>query len=339
MKVLYVLHHPAALSESYIRTEVEWMTGRGVEISILYTESHVSEYPNIIPPERMLSGKTLAEAVKRFAPDIIHYHWLPEAHGRQGEEIAASQGIPITIRGHSFDFSVAKVSMLERHASVARIWLFPSQHEECMGLSRGSWKLSPLPAAYSDRHFPKNPPLRSRGVMRAMAGLPGKGLRQWCSIAARLPGEKFTLYATRCMPGAVNSLFEEELEQYRTPNMRVFRNASHEEVYRAMASHSVYLITAPSHAIGMSVSLTEAMAMGMTVVAPDLSAYRYQLGTAGLYYAPGQEIPCLGQALLGASEDTADLAKQWALQYRADAVFPEVLDYWRRFPSGTIRNS
>jgi hypothetical protein len=309
------------------------MASRGVEIAIQHAEPHVSAHPNVIPPSSMQQGGTLGSAVQAFCPDIVHFHWLTEAHERYRAEVRAGIGKPMTVRGHSFDFSVDRARDLTMCPDIRVLWLFPHQARQCVGLAH-LHKISALSVAFSDRYFPISVSPRTRGVMRARAGVPGKGLRQWCEIAADSPEKEFTLYATRGMPGPASDRFESELHQMATCNMVVYRNASHPEIYKAMSGHRIYLVTAPHHAFGMSVGIAEAMASGLIVVAPDSPEYRSYIGPTGVYFAPGKGAEALDQAwslsAIDRGETTlTDKVKRWAYRYHADAVLPKILGYWR----------
>ena len=188
MKVLYALYEPDTLSESYIRTEMEWMESKGVQVSVWGHMAHISTYDD--PRAEKLIGGPFEEALARFKPDRVHTHWLMSA--KIIVDAVEAAGLPLTIRGHSFEFTPEDVALLESRPCVKKIWLFP--HFVLPGMSK---KVVPLPVCFDERRYRPRGPWNPRKVFRASAGIEGKGLEELMDVASACLDHEFVIAVTR----------------------------------------------------------------------------------------------------------------------------------------------
>ncbi len=328
MNVLYLLFHPDALSESYIRTEVEWMQRQGVRVSILAHAPHTSTYPNTVRDVQI--GGTVESAIERFEPDLIQVHWMLVVTWLYLDEIEKIQ-IPITVRGHSFDFTRKRAEQLAVLDSIRRIWLFPHFAAEVLHP-----KVRPLTCCYEGAIYTPGTPRRPGQVLRVAAGIPRKGIEEFIEIARACPGIKFVLAMTRAL--APDDAYPERIIASAPTNVEVRLNLQREELRSLMQESSIYLRGNGSrHAFGMPVSIAEALGCGLLVVAPDVPVARSYIGDAGRFYNSVPEaVDIVKEALAWPdaawqSARSASLAR--AELYRTDRVLPTILDQWRALVS------
>lgn len=323
IRILYVLDRFPTLSESYIRTELEFVLSQGdIEIFIV-SEKH----PDVgYPISWDVAYGSAGSAAAAWKPDVIHVHWLNVA-GR-----AVDLGVPVTVRGHSFEFSSGVVDRLRVHPSVRRIFLFPHQIERC---NLPSTKLTPMTAAYNPaRYYPGGP--KRAMTLRIGAGLHGKGIEEFIRIAAihraRHPSEcRFVLVITAADPSYDNILTN--LNYSLGGPVEILHNVSHERCAELIREASVCLRghDPQSHVYGMPVSIAEAMASGCTVVAREAPEARAYAGSASLFYSSEEEAAEKVQQALSTVPNAAAIS--WAQQFRSDRVLPPLVEEWRRIVS------
>lgn len=334
MRVLYVTYHPDALSESYIRTEVEWMQDRGVDVCMLYQEPHPARYPNSIPPEKLLTKRSLKAAVEHFQPDVVHFEWLTIAVLFE-HELTQDLGVPITIRGHSFDFSSDRAKRVATYPSVKRVWLFPHFHRL---LEADSMKFSSLSACFSEKYFSKDETKTGDAfVMRAMAGVRGKNHEKWFDVARALPEVPFFLVVTTALPPDNNQV--RTMQREAPANVRILCDLQHEDVYRMMRQASLYFVTEPvRHMIGQPISIAQALGNGLPVLVPENAAMRRYAGAAGLYFRTARDARDAIKSFFADTAQQETLRKQALYQSRsfhADVVLPTVVTEWEKLVAST----
>jgi glycosyltransferase involved in cell wall biosynthesis len=329
VRVLYAVKYPNALSESYVRTEIEWAEAQDVEVCVWAARPHMSGYPDPRPHLRV--GSEIGGAILDYRPTLIHAHWLTTAC--EVLSAARQHEVPLTVRGHSFDFAPERISTLVNEPLVHRVWLFPQLAARC-----SSAKVAPLPACFSARRYFPAPSGGRRFVFRAAAGLPGKGIEEFIAIAAACPEIPFVLAMTRAT-GVPD--YPERLAARGVPaNVTLHINLQHPEVANLMRDAAVYLRghEPQGHPYGMPVSIAEAMACGAYLLGRhDPEAVRY-IGEAGsCYHSVEDAIERLRdvwtwpEARWRAAR-ARSLAR--AAAFRDDRVLGAVLSGWREVAAG-----
>jgi glycosyltransferase involved in cell wall biosynthesis len=215
----------------------------------------------------------------------VHVHWLDEAL-RLRETIAAA-GLPITVRGHGFDFTPERLAVLEADPAVRGIYLFPQFVPRGV---RADGKVRALAAAFDPSRYRPGTTKDPRLVVRAAAGLPTKDLEAFVRIAGRCPQHRFVLAVARATHFET---FPEHLREVNAAHgnpvdLRV--DLQHDEVAALVGEAGICLHT---HGLvapyGMPVSIAEAMATGAYVVARACPAAAGYVGDAGTCWQTDEE--------------------------------------------------
>jgi glycosyltransferase involved in cell wall biosynthesis len=329
MRVLYLVRYADALSESYIRAEAEYAVSRGVEVRFCAQARAVDSYP--VNPYIVRYDGDLEAAVREFKPDVIHVHWLTLA--AEYADPLSKAGLPVTVRGHSFDAFPGNVKHVAAMGCVRKIWLFPhfAKHHQDLKC------VEPLPVAYNAGFFsPGAEPRERRRVVRAGAGLPGKGLMDFLQVARLCEREGFEfLLALTEATGEMGHVDRMYKSPYFPKNVEIVKGLSHEQVAFMMQSAGIYLrhFQESSHPWGMPISIAEALASGMYVLAQDTYGAADYLGLAGATFTNPQH--CASLIVETKKQDDSwwrlqtDAAAITADRYRPEHVLPQVIDYWR----------
>ena len=329
MRVLVAVWNYPQLSETYISAEIGFALGRGVDVRVWST---IARHPDHAPQCRVHRG-TLAAAIADFAPDVVHFHYLVNAVGHLDE---VPPGIPVTVRGHSFDWSPGLCWRVLTHPSVRRVYLFP----HFASLTGDVIKTRPLPVAYdSSLHLPRAGKDR-RLVVRTAAGLPTKGLDDFFAVARLAPDHRFVLAVARC-GGADDYVDELSRRGGKGPGkVEVLVDVPCRKAAELVAGAGIYLETHDplGHAFGMPVSMAEAWATGSHVLTPDVPAARaYAGGTGALYRDPAEAARLVKETLAwgdGRWEGAARAALERARAFRDDAVLPALIADWTDMAAG-----
>jgi len=309
MNVLYWVHHPNALSESYIRTEIEWMQRHGVTVSMVAREE-VREGRGPCPVSQLHFG-SVADAVAKFQPDILNMYWVPPFLPL-AELVAVERLPPVTCHCHEN----AGIQQIAGMDAVRQIWTRSLQGVEAHP------KIKFVPACYDPTVF--YPRERESYVVNAAAGLVNKGLRDFTEIAARLPATHFVLIARRISP---------HVDSLSGPNLDLRVNVQHADVAAAMG-HAFAYLRGRSEAFLMPVSIAEALGCGLPVVLPDLPAARAYAKEAGYYYQSQEEAADTIKGLTALNDDEFANARSRSIEtakaYTTDVVLPQILEDWKR---------
>lgn len=323
MKVLYALWNYPQYSETYIAAEISYALRSGVEVEVWSMECR---HPAIKPPVKVHRG-SLADAIAAAKPDIIHIHYL--VYTLQVID-QIPERLPVTVRGHSFDWDLGRLDTVSKIRKVKKIFLFP--HFAALTKNK---KAIALPVAYDSRlHVPSHEK-DGRQVIRLAAGLPTKGLMKIFAIAKGCPDHKFTLVLSSA--GGAEGFAQSVAESKERPeNVEVLSDISEVDAVRRNAEAGIYLDTydPAGHAFGMPISIVEAMATGSFVLAerhPDAIGY---VGTGGMMYHDVNEairmirdsesfMPTAWTALAGNAMD-------WAKKFQDKNVLPVLIEEWKR---------
>jgi glycosyltransferase involved in cell wall biosynthesis len=275
-RVLYAVWHHPQLSESYIATEIERMRRWGVHVEVWSEVVPVAPFPTSVPVHR----GTLAAAIGRTRPDVVHIHWLNTA-GVYRDEVERA-GLLATVRGHGFEFTPDLAAALEQDPVIRALYIFPHLAAAC---PPGVGKIRPITACFNpDRFYPgdqKDPRL----VLRAGAGLRTKDIPLFMRVARKCPDHRFVLALVRCNENeaVVDELIEQNRALGSPVDVRV--NVPHEEMASLVRRAGIFMHThAPGSGYGMPVSICEAMATGTYVIGRRCAAAEVYIGDPSQCY-------------------------------------------------------
>jgi glycosyltransferase involved in cell wall biosynthesis len=328
LRVLTYCYDYPQLSESYIDTEIDWFTRQGVEIEVLSREAPGAPGEAKVPVHRH-APELIVDA---FKPDIIHGHWLLGA-GDAVAALAHNLNIPVTVRGHGFEYNLESLSQCEAHPAVRSIYLFP--HFAC-SLSGLHPKICPVPACFNSTRFYPRLQRDRHLVLRAGACLPTKDLELFIQVAALCPEHRFVLALASVaslpeLPGKLCAL-NESLEF----PVDIHFDVQYDDMAELTAKASIYLHTFGFvQSFGMPVSIAEALACGAIVLARDCAEARNYAGPNSLYYNTAEEAATILRSMTDWDDaewkhratSNADFAYR---QYADDVVLPHILEDWRR---------
>lgn len=287
------------LSESYIEAEIQYLLRHGVDVAVYSPLAGSPEAPEIVKVYR-----NALQALSEFKPQILHVHYL--TFDWKVMEAAGRVGIPVTIRGHSFDFSPERARKIANHSIVKKIWLFP-HFAKLVAHS----KVASLPVAFSSTLYRPFHAKNRRLVYRTGAGKAGKGLEDFFAIGKHCPDFKFVLTANVVVG---EELYLDVLENLAIgSSVEYIRNILRPETVARMNQAGIYLDTSDprSHAFGMPISIAEALATGCYVLARKNPVIADYLGSAGALYGSVEEAVNLIQSTKGWSED------EWEAVFKA----------------------
>jgi hypothetical protein len=261
MKILYLLNEYPQLSESYIRTEIDYARQMGVAVKVWSGGASPCRYQDSAPFQ---VGIPDWKDVQAELPDAVHVHYLDIALSRM-RQLERAQ-VPVTVRGHSFDYDPAKVEKLLQSEIVRRIFLFP-QFAALHPNPRVSAMTCAIDAARYDWQMEEK---QWDLVYRAGAGIPGKDLETFLRVA-RLCKKKlrFALFLTSQHPETLKHLLHTN-EAMGYP-AEIYLDRQHEEIAAvARRAGQCFRSHDPgSHPYGMPQSVAEAMRAGCRIVARD----------------------------------------------------------------------
>lgn len=319
MRILIGAGNYPKLSESYIEAEIKYLIRVGHQVAVYSPVVGSPGAPELAPVFR-----NHEEAFREFRPEVFHAHYLTFTGGVL--EAAGRIGVPVTIRGHSFDFGVERARQLASQSHIARIWLFPHFASRV-----NHPKVFPLPVAYDStlyRPSKKDPRL----VYRTGAGKGGKGLEDFFKISSLCPDFKFVMSANVVRGEESYMGVLSKLSAHHPVELHA--DIGREEAASRMSAAGIYLDTSDpnSHPFGMPISIAEALATGAYVLARHNDVVRDYLGDAGAVYGSPEE----ASELVNATRSWS--AEQWvqvsaasidrSALYADHAVLRDETDFW-----------
>lgn len=326
MRVLYAIGNYPKLSESYISAEIRYAQTQGVDVRVWSTRYGTKGAPELVPVYR----NSLEEAIAGFSADLVHAHYVHEGW-IQSLRPAMKAGLPITARGHSFEFDIAKVHAFCGQPAVKRVWLFPHFAKHF-----SDPKVRALPVAFDSTRYGALGGGQSKVrnlVMRTAAGKQDKGLLDFISVARLCPKFQFMLVVDK-----VNELpaFIDDLEiRAAGSGIEIYRSIPDWAVAGLMQSSGIYLDTAdPSgHPFGMPISIAEAMASGTFVLARLAPSVHTYLSGAGFVYSSVEDAAGAINGTVAWSDEVwaaqSRLAIDSSRQYEDVNVLPALVEDWR----------
>lgn len=280
LKVLYALTHYPQLSESYIRGEILAVRQYGVEVEVWSEDGVGATFESEVPVHR----GDLSDVVAQFKPDLMHAHWI-DVGVRYGK-LLKDCDLPVTVRGHGFEFSPNYVQELELDEKVKTIYLFQHFAAQCVSLSS---KVKPLPSVFMPEYYFPSQNKDRRLVLRAAASLKTKDLITFFETAKLCPTHRFVLAVARAYH------FEFYVDELKVLNeslgnpVEILVDVPLEKISEIIRSAGIYMHTAGQQPFGMPVSICESMATGCYVLARKSPASAAYTGNAGDLYETPEE--------------------------------------------------
>ncbi len=324
LRVLYAVWHYPQVTETYIRWEIESMRNRGVEVAIFRDEREVA-----MPHETdlLIYDGDLSSAIEQFRPDLMHVHWVNQAV--KFAPIAELHRLPMTVRGHGFEFHPDLIQRLQESPAVRGIFLHPHQAEQVKAHSKVTVNRI---GVHDPLYYPE--PKNRRLVFRTGAGLPTKDYELYIDLAAACPEFDFVLAPA---PAVRMQAYLDQLLDYNRQKgspVKVVVGRQTEEVAQWMRSAGIYLHTmGPQSVVGAPISIVEAMASGCYLLARNLDSLRSHVGEAGDFYSNREEAAALLRKTLFWSEADWKAAEMRSVDraYREHNdldTFGAILDDW-----------
>lgn len=292
-RVLYVASQFPQLSESHIYAEIACMRRFGAAIEVWAPAAGASPFAHDLVVHR---GR-LADAIRAARPDLVHVHWFTMLDATRAT--VAASGLPLTLRGHSFDATPQAIAKALLLANLRRLYLLPGS---ASGTLHEDERIRIVPPIFDSTLFPPSPRKDRRLVLRASPGIVENSLRFMLDLATLLPEHRVVVAVTAARGHEPEP---EALEAYRTrigsPAELRF-DVQRPEIGALFAAAGIYVhsSTEPQGAIqkrvGGPVSLAEAMATGAYVLARNHPALAAYVGGAGATYADAAQAAALIRA-------------------------------------------
>jgi glycosyltransferase involved in cell wall biosynthesis len=279
---------------------------------------------------------SLEGALARFKPDVVHSHWLHIADQLRLQ--LKAEGLPLTVRGHGFEFTTEVVKRLDRDKTVRGIYLFPHYADLCKS---SSGKIRSTPIGFDPDFYHPCKAKDRRLVVRTAAGLPTKNFQAFFETAALCPDHHFVLAICHVY------LKEDYVDEVIKMNERMGNpveirvDLQHEEMSELMRRAGIYLHTAdPKEPFGMPISISEAMATGSYLIGLNHPPSASYIGEAGKLYRTPEE----AAKLIRATESWSDLDWEQAHTRSVDRayqnfvninVYRPLVEHWQAL----LRNS
>jgi glycosyltransferase involved in cell wall biosynthesis len=334
-RVLYVLWHWPQLSETYVETELRYMLRMGVHVEVWAEIITGKPSPMDIP----IHSGSLAEAVAKARPDVVHGHWLHYAI--QQRDVLEPLRVPVTARVHGFEFTNEVLEQALGWKAMRAIYAFP---HHVAASPRPDPRLRMIPSAFDTQLFKPNPDKDRRLVLRTAPGLPSKDIPLFFALAKELPEHRFVLTVVTCQNR--ESYIEEIKQEWRrsgTP-AELMIDLPRSEVTALVEKAGIYVHTARAPGEqdatppGNPISIVEAMATGAYVLVRNIRSHVEYVGEAGTSYRD------LREAAAKISATTAWTERQWheawlrsvdrAFVFHADELaLRPILDDWMKIVS------
>jgi len=332
LRVLYAVGEFPQITETYIDTEIEYMKRQGVQIEVWAVTTPAAPYSTSTP----VHYGELKDAIKKFQPNIIHFHWL-NITNTFIEEVTQC-GIPFTARGHSFDFFPDLLKKLHDETTIRAIYLF--EHFK-KSFANDLHKAKAVAVNFNPHRYKPAKEKNKRLVLRVSAGLPTRGLASFIKIAVRCKTHQFALVLGQAnyKPEYVYELVTIN-ESLGCP-VDIYINDTHNHVEALMQEAGIYLHTflSPEEGgnryFGMPISICEAMATGAYVIGrycPDSANY---IGSRSQTYTTEDEACALIEETLSWTDEQWREKQIQAVEraycnFVDDKVLPTVLEDWEK---------
>lgn len=299
-KVLYLVKNYPQLSQTYIKTEIAALCD-DYDVAIV-----ASSIPNLIDPEHrpyhhIPDVDDIVGFVAELDPAIIHGHYLVQAP--LIAEVANRTATPFTVRAHSFDAMgpegehapshIRELGALTASDLCLGVLTFPFRRDyliETGGVAPG--KLVDAPPVVDFHHF-HDRSCNGTAVMNTGACIPKKKMEEFVTLAARVPGHDFNLYAMGHRIAEMRTMAAE----IQSP-VDIKEPVPYSAMPQVYKRHGwlVYTACERLRTVGWPMAIAEAQAAGVVVcmanIRPDLDDYL--AGTGHLYDNPDDVVEILG---------------------------------------------
>jgi glycosyltransferase involved in cell wall biosynthesis len=292
-RVLYVAFQFPQLSESHVYAEIACMRRLGAAVEVWAPAAGASPFAHDLVVHR---GQ-LADAIRDVRPDVVHVHWLSVLDANAAALAAA--GVPLTVRGHSFDATPEAVARALQLPYMRRLYLLPGSAADDLPRDERIRFAAPIFDTTLFRPAKEKDP---RLVLRASPGLPQNGLRFMLDLARLLPQHRVVVAIARATghDAEIASLKAYRAETRSPAELRF--DVQRPALAELMGTAGIYVhsATPPGGAVqkrvGSPVSIAEAMATGAYVLARNAPAFARYVGDAGATYANAKQAAALIRA-------------------------------------------
>lgn len=328
MRVLYALSKYPQLSETYVSAEIAFMLRSGINVQVWSPFERVQGIDQQCPVHR---GVPVAVAAKACKADLVHVHHMSVSPGvcKGLEELK----VPVTVRGHSFDFALPLVHNVLANPKVRRLYLFPHFARQVV-----HEKVIALPVAFDSTKYTQAETKDRMMVLRLGAGLSTKNLGDFFAISRKCPGFRFILGLASCDDeGRVANAL---LQSNPSSGVSLFKDVSWDAAEKLTRRAGIFLHTydAESHPFGMPISIAESLATGSIVLVRDTMAAREYAGDAAFYYATLEEAIETINTTLAWPQELHDRQRARAVLqgslYADKVVLPRVIQDWEDILGG-----
>jgi hypothetical protein len=287
-RILYILYQHPQLSETYSRAEIDALAD-DFELEIISLTPADFPYSCALPFKLLSTREEIQAEIDRFRPHVIHTHWI-HTHLDLVIGLARENGIPFTVRSHSFDtlFTPPNVPPALTNA------LDALNGDLCLGVLAMPFAVRNLVAAGLEaskirevfpvvdyRAFLDRGPNGS-AVINVGAALPKKKYEDFIALGAAVPDLEFNLYAIGYHSAVLNAVNE----AHGNP-VNILPPVDPSEMPAVYKRHGWLVVTGSKQigTVGWPLCIAEAQASGVGVCVPNLREdVKDYVGEAGFFY-------------------------------------------------------
>jgi hypothetical protein len=289
IRVLYIQNQFPQISETYVKSEIEAVSGECEILAIGFAEADLA-YKNHAPYQILEDWDKILDVIREFRPHVLHSHWLYNIW--KIEHFARKANVPYTVRAHSFDVLLnprehyPKAVDLINDDLCLGVLIFPFGRTPLEQLGVRADKLHDCYPVVNYRRFHDRSP-NGNAVMNVGACLPKKRMEDFLELGAYVPGMELNLYAL----GYDVDKLSARNEAMGKP-VRIIPTIEPEDMPPEYKKHRwlVYTASAKIGTVGWPMAVAEAQASGVGVcmanLRPDLREY---VGPCGYLFNSVQE--------------------------------------------------
>lgn len=319
-RIAYVVNMFPKLSETFVLEEVAELTRRGVDVRILSLKQpgDAVQHPLVnaanLGPRTWYDRHAFEAALTQAPPDLVHAHFATEPT-RVAREIAHRAGVPFSFTAHGYDVYRKPAADLADRARAAAAVITVSQANadhlvERFGVPRRH--ITVLPCGVDlDRFQPPSTARNPRTVVAVARLRPVKNLGLLLGVSAELRARRVAHQVVIVGDGPDREALQRERDALGLTDVVHFAGPLDQAGVAAWWQRAtVGILTSVSE--GMPVSLMEAAACGVPVVAPAVGGIPELVahGRTG-FVVPPQDLTAFADALERLLTD-ADLCRRFS---------------------------